>query len=80
MIPNPTNNPNPNPVPLFPDVRVTVRSRNRWAVAAAIRQAMRRAGKDRREIDRFVNEALSTESPDRLRDVCRRWVHLQLPA
>jgi hypothetical protein len=77
------NNPNPTstlPAPLFPDVRVTVRSRNRWAVAAAIRQAMRRAGKDRREIDRFVNEALATESPDRLRDVCRRWVHLQLPA
>ena len=70
----------PLAAPLFPDVRVTVRSRNRWAVAAAIRQAMRRAGKDRREIDRFVNEALATESPDRLRDVCRRWVYLQLPA
>jgi hypothetical protein len=68
------------PVPQFPDLKVTVRSRNRWAVAAAIRQAMRRAGKDRREIDRFVAEALATDSPDRLRDVCRRWVRLQLPA
>ena len=80
MIAKTNTPPNPVPVPLFPDLRVTVRSRNRWAVAAAIRQAMRRAGKDRREVDRFVSEALSTESPDRLRDVCRRWVHLQLPA
>ncbi len=66
--------------PQFPDLHVTVRSRNRWAVAAAIRQAMRRAGKDRNEIDRFVTEALETENPERLRDVCRRWVDLQLPA
>jgi len=66
--------------PQYPDVHVTLRSRNRWAVAAAIRQAMRRAGKDRREIDRFVAEALETESPERLKDVCRRWVDLQLPA
>jgi hypothetical protein len=66
------------PAPQFPDLHVTVRSRNRWAVAAAIRQAMRRAGKDRREIDRFVTEALETENPDRLRDVCRRWVDLQV--
>lgn len=69
-----------NPTPQFPDVHVTVTSRNRWAVAAAIRQAMRRAGKDRREIDRFVAEAIETDSPDRLRDVCRRWVDLQIPA
>ena len=66
--------------PTYPDVHVTIRSRNRWAVAAAIRQAMRRAGKDRREIDRFVTEALETNDPDRLRDVCRRWVDLQIPA
>jgi hypothetical protein len=61
-------------LPAFPDVRVTVRSRNRWAVAAAVRQALRRAGKDRGEIDRFVAEAVSAETPERLREVCRRWV------
>ena len=43
-----------------------MRSRNRWAVAAAVRQALRRAGKDRREIDRFVREAISAESPEGL--------------
>ena len=67
------------PLPVYPDVRVTVRSRNRWAVAAAVRQAMRRAGKNQDEIDRFVGEAVAADSPARLRDVCRRWVQLQLP-
>jgi len=65
--------------PAYPDVRVTVRSRNRWAVAAAVRQALRRAGKDRAEIDRFVSEAVATDDPERLRDVCRRWVSFQTP-
>jgi len=64
-------------LPQFPDVQVAVRSRNRWAVAAAIRQALRRAGKDRRDIDRFLAEALATEDPEHLREVCRRWVRLQ---
>lgn len=58
------------------DPRVTVHTANRWAVAAAVRQALRRAGHDRREIDRLVAEVLAAESPERLRDVCRRWVRL----
>lgn len=64
-------------IPQFPDVRVAVRSRNRWAVAAAIRQALRRAGKDRRQIDRFLAEALAAEDAEHLREVCGRWVNLQ---
>jgi hypothetical protein len=64
-------------VPQFPDVRVAVRSCNRWAVAAAIRQALRRAGKERADIDRFLAEALAAEDPEQLREVCERWVRLQ---
>ncbi|KAB2962723.1 MAG: hypothetical protein F9K18_09435, partial [Thermoanaerobaculia bacterium] len=41
-----------------PDPRVTVHSANRWAVAAAVRQVLRRAGRDRREIDRVVDEVV----------------------
>jgi hypothetical protein len=63
--------------PRYPDVSVTLRSRNRWAVAAAIRLALRRAGKDRREIDRFVAEALSQDDPRALQELCRRWVDLR---
>lgn len=62
-----------------PDPRVTVHSANRWAVAAAVRQALRRAGRDRREIDRVVDEVVAAETPERLRDVCRRWVRLEPP-
>jgi hypothetical protein len=65
------------PAPQFPDLHVTVRSRNRWAVRGdPAGDAPRR---ERREIDRFVAEALRP----RIRpfgDVCRRWVDLQLPA
>ena len=45
--------------PRFPEVHVTLRTENRWAVASAIRQALRRAGTDRAEIDRFLSEALA---------------------
>ncbi len=65
------------PAPAYPEVRVTVRSPNRWAVAAAVRQALRRAGTDRSDIDRFVREAMAADSPEHLQDVCRRWVRLQ---
>jgi len=65
------------PVPLYPEVQVTVRSPNRWAVASAIRQALRRAGKDRREIDRFLAEALAQDDPRAFQDTCRRWVSLR---
>lgn len=67
------------PLPAFPNVRVTVHSRNRWAVAAAIRLALRRAGTDPAAVDRFVTEALAAETPERLREVCRHWVRLQIP-
>jgi hypothetical protein len=63
--------------PRFPEVHVTLRSENRWAVASAIRQALRRAGKDRDEIDRFVAEAMAvSDDPIRFHQVCRRWVEL----
>ena len=65
--------------PRFPEVHVTLRSDNRWAVASAVRQALRRAGKDRAEIDRFESEAmaaLGASDPELIRQVCRRWVEL----
>ena len=65
--------------PRFPEVHVTLRSENRWAVASAVRQALRRAGKDRSEIDRFEAEAMAAigaPDPEQLRQVCQRWVEL----
>ena len=67
----------PTPPPRFPEVQVTLRTRNRWAVASAVRQAMRRAGKDRREIDLFLAEAMATQDPQELQETCNRWVNLK---
>ena len=64
------------PPPRFPEVQITLRTRNRWAVASAVRQALRRAGKDRREIDLFLTEALATDDPQKLQETCNRWVRL----
>ncbi len=62
--------------PRFPEVQVTLRTRNRWAVASAVRQALRRAGKDRREIDLFLAEAMASDDPQALQETCNRWVRL----
>lgn len=62
--------------PRFPDVQVSLRTDNRWAIASAIRQALRRAGKDPQEIERFLAEALASEDPRRFEEICRRWVRL----
>lgn len=63
--------------PRFPEVQVTLRTRNRWAVASAVRQALRRAGKDRQEIDLFLAEALASDGPQALQETCDRWVSLK---
>lgn len=65
------------PSPRFPEVQVTLRTRNRWAVASAVRQALRRAGKDGRDIDRFIAEAMASDDPQTLQEICSRWVNLR---
>lgn len=62
--------------PIYPDVRVSVRSRNRYALVSAIRYGLRRAGTPHSEIERFSQEALSTQDPHRLEEICQQWVLL----
>jgi hypothetical protein len=59
-----------------PDIRVHLDSRNPYAVVAAIREELRRARVDPKEIRRFSDEALSQPDPLETRRVCRRWVEL----
>jgi hypothetical protein len=66
--------------PLYPEIRVALRSRNRFAVVSAIRHGLRRAGTPPAEIDRFSQEALSTQDPHGLVEICSRWVRLEGPA
>lgn len=66
--------------PLYPEVRVSLRSRNRFALVSAIRQALRRAGTSRGEIDRFCSEALEAQDLRRFEELCSRWVKMERPA
>lgn len=65
--------------PLYPDVRVSLRSRNRFALVSAIRQGLRRAGTSQDVIERFSQEALTTQDPQRFEELCDRWVRLEHP-
>jgi hypothetical protein len=66
-------------VPLYPEIRISLRSRNRYALVSAIRHGLRRAGKPPAEIDRFSQEALATQDPSGLEEICNRWVRLEHP-
>lgn len=66
--------------PLYPQIHVSLRSRNRFALVSAIRYGLRRAGTSPAEIERFSQEALSTQDPRRLEELCSHWVQLERPS
>ncbi len=63
---------------LYPDIRVRLHSRNPFALVSAVRQALRRSHVDNREIDRFTEEALRDQEPERIRHVCAAWAVVEL--
>jgi hypothetical protein len=65
--------------PLYPDVLVSLRTRNRFALVSAIRQELRRAGTPPAEIERFIGEALEAPDPQRFEEICRDWVRIDRP-
>jgi hypothetical protein len=66
--------------PMYPQIQVALHSRNRFALVSAIRYSLRRAGTSRDEIERFSQEALSTQDPHRFEELCSRWVRMERPA
>jgi hypothetical protein len=44
---------------------------------SAIRHGLRRAGTPHDEIERFSREALSTQDPGQLHELCNRWVRIE---
>lgn len=66
-------------LPFYPEVRVSVRSRNRFALVSAIRLGLRRAGTSPAEIQRFSQEALSEQDARRFEEICQAWVRLERP-
>ena len=65
--------------PLYPQVRISLRSRNRFALVSAIRLGLRRAGTPAAAIQRFSQEALSVQDPGGFEELCSRWVRMDHP-
>jgi hypothetical protein len=63
--------------PMYPEIRISLKSRNRFALVSAIRQGLRRAGTSHDEIERFSQEALTVQDPRRFEELCDRWVRLE---
>jgi|GEM_PF-2274553 len=61
--------------PRYPELHVSLHTENPLALVSATRLALRRAGTDRTEIERFTRDALGSPDP---RSQCGRWVHLDL--
>lgn len=66
--------------PLYPEIHVSLRSRNRYALVSAIRYGLRQAGTSPAEIDRFSQEALSTQDPRHFEELCSHWVRMERPS
>ena len=65
--------------PRYPQIHVTVHSRNPCALIGAVRLALRQAGIDRSEIRTFSSEAFERPTADRVRQVCDRWATVDVP-
>ncbi len=58
----------------YPEVRVRTRTQNPLLLVAVVRQEMRRAGVEAREIEAFSEAALSAPNEVAIRRVCGEWV------
>ena len=63
--------------PRYPKIFVEIESQNPLALVAAVREALRLAHVGRSEISEFSNKAFSTDSPQKVTEVCKEWVHLE---
>ena len=59
--------------PRYPEIQVRLHSRNPFALISAVRQGLRHSHVDVHEIDRFTEEALSEQEPEKMREVCADW-------
>lgn len=62
--------------PRYPEICVESHSHNPLALVAAVREAMRLAHIETSEISRFSDQALTAPEPQRIREVCGKWVIL----
>lgn len=65
--------------PRYPDLSVSIRSHHPLAWVSATRYALRGAGIEPEEIDRFTAEAAEAavaERPEAVLSICSRWIRL----
>ena len=62
------------PHPRYPQLRVSIRSHNPLALVAAVREELRLAGAERREIAHFTAQALARPDESHVVQVARRWI------
>ena len=62
--------------PLYPEIRVALRSQNRYALVSAIRLGLRQAGTSPEDIERFSREALSAQDARHFEELCSQWVRM----
>ena len=62
--------------PRYPEISVESHSHNPLALVAAVREALRLAHVENSEISRFSDQALTKREPQRIREVCQKWVIL----
>ncbi len=62
--------------PRYPEIQITVHSRNPFALIGAVRHGLRQAGVERQEIQAFSREAFDTDQEEEIERVCGRWAHL----
>ncbi len=64
--------------PRYPDIHVRLRSNNPFALVSAVRLALRSSEVDQSEINRFTEEALESEEPKRMRQICSDWAEVKV--
>ncbi len=64
--------------PRYPQLHVRLHSDNPFALISAVRMALRRSRVEKGEIDRFTEEALRVEEPQRMREVCNDWAEVKV--
>lgn len=65
-------------MPRYPQIQVRLHSSNPFALVSAVRLALRKSDIDATEIRRFSAEAMETEEPGQMRDVCARWAEIEV--
>ena len=64
--------------PRYPDIHVRLRSNNPFALVSAVRLALRNSAVDPNEINRFTEQALEAEEPQRMRQICSSWAEVEV--